>query len=742
MSTIKDVARRAGVSVGSVSNVLNGKTKNKILIDQVEAAIKELNFKPDERARSLKNPNSKLIGLITGSMEDLNLIKINASIERELRLTGYTLVVKSSDNNPILEQKCFEYFVQLGVDGIIINTRAKRNLNKKELNSGNIPVVYTEQISSLEKNTEIITVDYTNAFEDCFWWCIEQNLKKVAIIIGNGIIKDEQLQEIGNKSEVEYLIYKVSDYSLESGFRAAYEILYDNSDIDTIILGSSQLAEGAKKAIEVFDLHPCKIRQICIKAKNWIEDEGNYDGIIEASNYEIGQLSARTLVERIEKNQRKRTGVMEVEAEFKVIDQVYYKKTSMFSKKTHELNIAMIDAESALALEKLSKIYEEENGVQINFRRYTYQELWELVSNKEKLKEKKIDLFMFDLIWKDALAKKENMINLTKLKEDPEYFDGFIEDIVENYGEVDGKLYGLPLITGTQLLFYQRDLFEDKAMKLRFQREYEYDLQLPTDWKEFNDICRFFTREYSDFSPVKYGTAIINTGNLYNGIELLNRLWSFGGNIMEEGKDSWNESALMIAMESYRETSIYTDKNKEINNWEDIAAYFRAGDTAMVVLYDSYASGINDLRRSNVAGNIGSSVIPGGSPVLGGWSIALSATTENESLSEDFLKWACSSRVAQPFSVLSGVSSRKDFYMNKDLEGLYPWKEDVLTSYAISRPRKSIYQGGDIPSTYQFYEDVLGKTLGQCLRGDLTIEESIEKIKKNTEKILTMRQKA
>ena len=64
MATIKEVAKLAGVSIGTVSNVLNGKTSNAELIDRVESAMSQLSYRPDANARSLKNTKSKLIGVL------------------------------------------------------------------------------------------------------------------------------------------------------------------------------------------------------------------------------------------------------------------------------------------------------------------------------------------------------------------------------------------------------------------------------------------------------------------------------------------------------------------------------------------------------------------------------------------------------------------------------------------------------------------------------------------------------
>ena len=64
MSTIKDVAKMAQVFIGTVSNVLNGKTKNEELIERVSHAMDILNYSPDMNAQSLRNAKSGLIGIV------------------------------------------------------------------------------------------------------------------------------------------------------------------------------------------------------------------------------------------------------------------------------------------------------------------------------------------------------------------------------------------------------------------------------------------------------------------------------------------------------------------------------------------------------------------------------------------------------------------------------------------------------------------------------------------------------
>lgn len=122
-ASIKDIARIAGVSVATVSYVLNRKvgsrisetTKNKIL-----EIAKEINYTPNKIARSLKMNNSKLIGLIVPDISNDFFSTIARLIENEAMKLGYTILIGSSDENPDKFRKLTELFSEQQVDGMIV----------------------------------------------------------------------------------------------------------------------------------------------------------------------------------------------------------------------------------------------------------------------------------------------------------------------------------------------------------------------------------------------------------------------------------------------------------------------------------------------------------------------------------------------------------------------------------------------------------------------------------------------
>ena len=83
--TIKDVAKLSGVSVSSVSNVIN-KTKyvSPIIVQKVEKAIKDLNYHPNPAAKTLRNGKSWLIGFVVANLENSFYVRIAKGIEKVL----------------------------------------------------------------------------------------------------------------------------------------------------------------------------------------------------------------------------------------------------------------------------------------------------------------------------------------------------------------------------------------------------------------------------------------------------------------------------------------------------------------------------------------------------------------------------------------------------------------------------------------------------------------------------------
>lgn len=153
-ASMKDIAKIAGISVATVSYVLNKKEGQRIS-EETKKKIFEvaeiLNYTPNRIARSLQNNKSKLLGLIVADISNEFYSNIARHLEDKALKLGYTLIIGSSDENPEKFGKLVELFSQQQVDGMIVAPVAGSEATFQKLLAKNYPVVtidrYLEEIN-------------------------------------------------------------------------------------------------------------------------------------------------------------------------------------------------------------------------------------------------------------------------------------------------------------------------------------------------------------------------------------------------------------------------------------------------------------------------------------------------------------------------------------------------------------------------------------------------------------------
>ena len=145
MVTLKDIAERVGVSITTVSRVLNGKGSiSQETKDKVFQVMRELNYYPNEMARSLVNKNSHIIGLIVPYIDHPFFSALTAAIEEASSHAGYKLFLCISGGNQERELEQFAALQANNVAGVLVCTRDSHNMDEL-LNRRNIPLVSIER---------------------------------------------------------------------------------------------------------------------------------------------------------------------------------------------------------------------------------------------------------------------------------------------------------------------------------------------------------------------------------------------------------------------------------------------------------------------------------------------------------------------------------------------------------------------------------------------------------------------
>ncbi len=153
MATIKDVAKKANVSVATVSRVINQKgyvnEETRLL---VETAIKDLNYIPNELARSLFNKHSKLIGVLVPHFDTQFYAELIEGIENQAMKLGYKIMLSNTQDDAKREKDYIHIYSQYNIDGIIVASNAH---NVDQLIKSDLPIVTVDHI--LSENIPSIT---------------------------------------------------------------------------------------------------------------------------------------------------------------------------------------------------------------------------------------------------------------------------------------------------------------------------------------------------------------------------------------------------------------------------------------------------------------------------------------------------------------------------------------------------------------------------------------------------------
>jgi LacI family transcriptional regulator len=142
MATIYDVAKTAGVSITTVSHVLNGTRRvSKRTEQRVMEAVKVLNYRPSSVARALVRQETKTIALIVPDNVNPFFAELARTIESYGFVAGYSVVLCNSDNNLEREKAYLEMLISKRVDGVIVMTGVRGEAHLQSLRDEKLAAV-------------------------------------------------------------------------------------------------------------------------------------------------------------------------------------------------------------------------------------------------------------------------------------------------------------------------------------------------------------------------------------------------------------------------------------------------------------------------------------------------------------------------------------------------------------------------------------------------------------------------
>lgn len=250
--TIKDVAKKANVSVATVSRVLNNlsgysnKTKQTVL-----KAMEELEYQPNAIARGLINKRTQTIGVLVPSVSSSFFSGILHGIEHYANQSNYSVMVCNTDHDGVRTLTYLQVLREKQVDGIILVSDQMRDDYYRTLKSMGTPVVMVSSVSQ-RYSVPYVKVDDKQAAYQATEYLIRKGHRNIAMIAGT---KDDP---IAGKTRVEgylnaldnngiphlpeRLVY--GDFRYQSGRAGFEQLLRTAPDITAIFAASDEMAMG------------------------------------------------------------------------------------------------------------------------------------------------------------------------------------------------------------------------------------------------------------------------------------------------------------------------------------------------------------------------------------------------------------------------------------------------------------------------------------------------------------------
>lgn len=161
MATIKDVARLAEVSAGTVSNVLNRPSYvNVATRERVLAAIRELDFVPHQGARQFRPGRVRTLGLAVANLDNPFFVDVALGAEERCAELGVGVVITNSGYDPVRETHNLDLLVQSRVQGIIIAPVDENSSRLEMLKDRGVPMVFVDRVGDDRDCWSVVVDDF------------------------------------------------------------------------------------------------------------------------------------------------------------------------------------------------------------------------------------------------------------------------------------------------------------------------------------------------------------------------------------------------------------------------------------------------------------------------------------------------------------------------------------------------------------------------------------------------------
>lgn len=306
MTTIKDVARHAQVSVATVSRALNGvATVDEALARRVHESAEQLGYRGNRVARSLRRRQTEVWALIISDIGNPFFTAIARGVEDVAQERGFSIFLCNTDEDPAKEARYLEVAERSLVSGVLLSpNQAGSDISRLE--QAGIPVVAIDR--SLQEPTDQVLVDSSDGARTATRHLLDQGWVRPACVTGpaeadtarrrmRGYLTAMSEAGLADASD----LVRMTNYRAEGGRAAVADLLDLATPPDALFVANSELALGAMEELAARGLQLGRdLGLVGFDDPPWAQFVNPPLSVVAQPAYDIGVTAARLLLDRLE----------------------------------------------------------------------------------------------------------------------------------------------------------------------------------------------------------------------------------------------------------------------------------------------------------------------------------------------------------------------------------------------------------------------------------------------------------
>ncbi|MDR3139483.1 MAG: extracellular solute-binding protein [Treponema sp.] len=711
---MRDIARLAGVSCGTVSNVMNrrGNVSTK-KIRLVEEAVRRLGYNANAQAQKLRQESSRRLSLILPDIKQTVYSIFYTGLKSLFEEENYDVSLYLTGNSPEAEHLCLqkalserpEYIITFSCAG---NAGEYKNIGSKVIFINNPfikPGINQFSLSFDFKSSALSFAEYIET----------KKYSTIALLFDSPVAPEFRYFHKVLKEELEQDQVNLIPFFYDSRqiYHGAAALLAHVPAADLVIVNNPDYGD---KLRHIRDFLDCPLPEIL---------SFGMSETVRSSLYPRYELDYRHLA-RVVFDTVKSGSIEETKPGQSLVIKARgfarSRKEIPSQNKIRELTLLTVTSPTADILSTLTPYLKRCTGLNLKIAALPYDELSQFLASG---RARNFDLVRIDTSW-SARFERELYHPLGEWVHRVKPLSGaFLPAINKVFVPDIRALFSIPFDPSIQMLFYRRDLFENATVKRLFYEKTKEKLEVPKTYGEYDRIAAFFCASANGESPVCYGTTMVYGSASVAACELLPRIRAMGDGIFDKaGNICVNTPVFRKALEEYLKLKPYS--GPEINFWwGDALKLFSSGLSAMTIVFMNHVSGIVRTSDPELSMKVGAAPVPGNFPLLGGGTIGISAQSRKIDPCIEFFNWVYSDEIANMITLLGGLSPCKSVFENEEILEIYPWLRNMEEHYTRGWRRISSKKHPHF-DTHQF-EQILGNAVRNAAMGIDSPEEALAK---------------